>query len=120
MPEMPAPMINTSKHSAGLVMSHTIGMYRQTGQELTRRVTETNTDVVIVGAGFAGLTAARELVQRGHDVLVLEGRDRVGGQSGGATLAGVPVDLGATFVGPTQDEVLGLAADLGCRNCADV
>ena len=76
---------------------------------------ETNTDVVIVGAGFAGLTAARELVQRGHDVLVLEGRDRVGGRSRTTTLAGVPVDLGATFVGPTQDEVLSLAADLGCR-----
>lgn len=78
-------------------------------------VTETNTDVVIVGAGFAGLTAARELVQLGHDVVVLEGRDRVGGRSSTATLAGVPVDLGATFVGPTQDEVLKLAADLGCQ-----
>jgi monoamine oxidase len=70
-------------------------------------------DVVIIGAGFAGLTAARELVQRGHDVVVLEGRDRVGGRSSTATIAGVPVDLGGTFVGPTQDEVLKLAADVG-------
>lgn len=71
-------------------------------------------DVVVVGAGFAGLTAARELSRLGHDVLVLEGRDRVGGRSYTATLAGAPVDLGATFVGPTQEAVLALAAELGC------
>jgi len=71
-------------------------------------------DVVVVGAGFAGLSAARELARLGHDVLVLEGRGRVGGRSSTTTIAGVPVDLGATFVGPTQDEVIELAADLGC------
>ena len=72
-------------------------------------------DVVVVGAGFAGLTAARELVKRGHDVVVLEGRDRVGGRSYTTTIADVPVDLGGAFVGPTQVEVLKLAAELGCR-----
>lgn len=71
-------------------------------------------DVVVIGAGFAGLTAARELVRQGLDVVVLEGRDRVGGRSSTTTLAGVPVDLGGTFVGPTQDAVLKLAAELGC------
>ena len=77
-------------------------------------------DVVVVGAGFAGLTTARELVRRGHDVVVLEGRDRVGGRSYTTTIAGVPVDLGGTFVGPTQDEVLKLAAELGCRDRPDL
>jgi monoamine oxidase len=72
-------------------------------------------DVVVVGAGFAGLSTARLLAGLGHDVLVLEGRDRVGGRSYTTTIAGVPVDLGGTFVGPTQDEVLKLAADLGCE-----
>ncbi|MCV7298546.1 flavin monoamine oxidase family protein [Mycobacterium barrassiae] len=72
-------------------------------------------DVVVVGAGFAGLAAARELVKRGRDVVVLEGRDRVGGRSSTATIAGVPVDLGGTFVGPTQDAVVALAAELGCE-----
>jgi monoamine oxidase len=68
-----------------------------------------------VGAGFAGLSTARELDRRGHDVLVIEGRDRVGGRAHTTTIAGVPVDLGGTFVGPTQDAVIRLAAELGCQ-----
>jgi monoamine oxidase len=72
-------------------------------------------DVVVVGAGFAGLSAARELVQLGYDVVVLEGRDRVGGRSSTTTIAGTPVDLGGTFVGPTQDAVIALAKELGCE-----
>jgi monoamine oxidase len=75
----------------------------------------TNADVVVVGAGFAGLSAARDLVRLGHDVLVLEGRDRVGGRSSTTTIAGTPVDLGGTFVGPTQDAVIALAKELGCQ-----
>ncbi|MDT5225447.1 MAG: monoamine oxidase, partial [Mycobacterium sp.] len=66
----------------------------------------------MVGAGFAGLTAARELTRQGHDVLVFEGRDRVGGRSFTGSVAGLPIDLGGSFVGPTQDAVQALAADL--------
>ncbi|HXO14054.1 MAG TPA: FAD-dependent oxidoreductase, partial [Mycobacterium sp.] len=70
-------------------------------------------DVVVVGAGFAGLATARELTRLGHNVLVLEGRDRVGGRSYTGHVAGIPVDMGGTFVGPTQDAVLALADELG-------
>ncbi len=69
--------------------------------------------MVIVGAGFAGLAAARDLARQGHDVLVLEGRDRVGGRSFTGSIAGLPADMGGSFVGPTQDAVLALAAELG-------
>jgi len=69
-------------------------------------------DAVVVGAGFAGLAAARELTRQGHDVLVFEGRDRVGGRSFTGSVAGLPADMGGTFVGPTQDAVLALAAEL--------
>ncbi|WNG94234.1 flavin monoamine oxidase family protein [Mycobacterium sp. ITM-2016-00318] len=78
-------------------------------------MTQTIADVVVVGAGFAGLTAARELVRHGYDVVVLEGRDRVGGRSSTTMIAGVPVDLGGTFIGPTQDAVKELARELGCE-----
>ncbi len=71
-------------------------------------------DVVVVGAGLAGLVTARDLVAAGRSVLVLEALDRVGGRTANAQISGVDVDLGAAFVGPTQDRVLALAAELGC------
>jgi monoamine oxidase len=83
--------------------------------ERSREEQTGSADVVVVGAGFAGLSAARDLVRLGHDVVVLEGRDRVGGRSSTTTIADTPVDLGATFVGPTQDAVIALAKELGCE-----
>jgi phytoene dehydrogenase-like protein len=59
-----------------------------------------STDVIIVGAGAAGLMAARELQRAGKEVLVLEASNRVGGRilTLHDTNAGVPIELGAEFV----------------------
>jgi monoamine oxidase len=71
-------------------------------------------DVVVVGAGLAGLTCARRLVAAGRDVIVLEARDRVGGRTLNHDLGdGQVVETGGQFVGPTQDRVLALAKELG-------
>ncbi|NKY59555.1 flavin monoamine oxidase family protein [Nocardia flavorosea] len=75
--------------------------------------TDRTADVVIVGAGLSGLTSADQLIRAGYEVVVLEGRDRVGGRIRTTEIADVPVDAGATWVAPDHDEVHALAARLG-------
>jgi len=70
--------------------------------------------VVVVGAGLAGLTVARRLSGGGHEVVVLEARDRVGGRTLNQDIgSGKVVEMGGQWAGPTQDEVYALAAELG-------
>jgi monoamine oxidase len=72
-------------------------------------------DVVVVGAGLAGLTAGRELQRAGYSVLVVEAWDRVGGRVLSHSRAGGDVvDVGGPVLwGLPQRHVLGLAAELG-------
>lgn len=57
-----------------------------------------NTDVVVIGAGFAGLIAARELGHAGLDVVVLEARDRIGGRTWTDHRFGQDLEMGANWV----------------------
>ena len=72
------------------------------------------TDVIVVGAGLAGLAAARDLALGGADVLVLEARDRVGGRVEQVSVdEGRPIQLGGELVGRAHTAYLGLVEELG-------
>lgn len=74
---------------------------------------EIDRDVVIVGAGPAGLTAARALKKAGLSVAVLEARDRVGGRTWTDTIDGAMLEIGGQWVSPDQTVLLALLNELG-------
>uniref|UniRef100_T1IWI1 Amine oxidase n=1 Tax=Strigamia maritima TaxID=126957 RepID=T1IWI1_STRMM len=71
-------------------------------------------DVIVVGGGLSGLAAAKLLHDIGIDVLILEAKNRVGGRtlSKKNSKTGIFVDLGGSYVGPTQNHIRKLATDL--------
>jgi monoamine oxidase len=71
-------------------------------------------DVAIVGAGLAGLVAARRLLAAGVEPLVVEARERVGGRLLNEEIGdGKVVEVGGQWIGPTQERLAALAAELG-------
>lgn len=71
-------------------------------------------DVAIVGAGLAGLVAARRLAAAGVEPLILEARERVGGRMLNEEIGdGKVVEVGGQWIGPTQERLAALAAELG-------
>jgi monoamine oxidase len=76
-------------------------------------IPERTADVVVVGAGFAGLAAARALLAAGIEPLIVEARDRVGGRTCPASIAGMTIDVGGMWLGPTQTALDALAREYG-------
>ncbi len=88
---------------------------------MRRGVEACSSDVLVIGAGMAGLTAARQLIRQGLSVTVVEGRDRTGGRVHTVRdFAGLPVEAGAEFVHTADAETWPeiRAAHLAVRKCA--
>lgn len=73
-------------------------------------------DVVVVGAGMAGLSAALRLVESGLSVTVVEGRERVGGRIWTEHIAGCDVELGAEFIHGLPEDTLALLERYGLKH----
>ena len=99
---------------AAAALSRVPGAEARQRQKKGKRRRKLHADVVVVGAGFAGLTAALRLKQAGKSVIVLEARDRVGGRAHNAPIPGGQItERGAAFIGPTQDHIAKLGSDFG-------
>jgi len=72
-----------------------------------------NASIIVVGAGISGLTTAYQLKKAGHDVLVLEANDYVGGRMANVDWEGFRVDIGAEFVSTADKQLIKLVAELG-------
>lgn len=70
-------------------------------------------DCIIIGAGFSGLSCARRLLEHGFDVQVLEARDRLGGRTCTASLAGKTIDVGGQWIGTAHSRLSELATEAG-------
>jgi monoamine oxidase len=73
-------------------------------------------DVIVIGAGLAGLAAAHDVVAGGRSAILLEARKRVGGRTLNQPIGGGKViEIGGQWIGPTQDALAKVAADVGVK-----
>jgi monoamine oxidase len=78
-----------------------------------------HTEILVIGAGIAGLAAARALTEGDWDVIILEARNRIGGRMWTDTSLGVPLDLGASWIhGIKGNPITKLANQFGAKTIA--
>jgi monoamine oxidase len=95
--------------ASGLAPDEADAARRRRRKLKTRRV-----DVVVVGAGLAGLTAAYRLMKAGHSVRLIEANTRSGGRVLNHSIGGGEIsEAGGTFIGPTQDRIVATAHEFG-------
>jgi monoamine oxidase len=89
------------------------------GRRAASEIVDIPGTVLVIGAGFAGLAAARALVDAGRDVIVLEARDRTGGRAHTVPFGGSVADLGPSWIhGVTNNPIVQLAAEAGVEPIA--
>lgn len=105
----------TRRDAIKIVGAGAAGALAAPAQAAARKQSLEPVDVVVVGAGMAGLSAARMLARQKKKVVVLEARDRVGGRMKSGKLAGHTVDVGGMWVGPTQTRLLAMLDEYGIK-----
>ncbi|KAJ9109762.1 hypothetical protein QFC19_001992 [Naganishia cerealis] len=112
------PAVSTIADAVGSTSSQPLS----TSPHLRANRPDIDADVIVIGAGISGLAAAKELVQKGNKVIVLEARDRIGGRIDSRAISpqhgheesGVRIDMGASFIhGKYDNPIYDLAQDLG-------
>jgi protoporphyrinogen/coproporphyrinogen III oxidase len=73
----------------------------------------TNSSVIVIGAGIAGLTAAYQIKKAGHDVLVLDMNNYIGGRMANVEWEGFLIDIGAKFVTTADRTLLNMVQEVG-------
>jgi len=97
-------------------MALSCGLITSTEEEDMIDPSSTSADVLVLGAGIAGLAAARTLTDKGLSVILLEARNRVGGRMWTNSSLGVPLDLGASWIhGVNGNPIAKLAKQFGIK-----
>lgn len=99
---------------AASALTLSCGVITSTEEEDMTKLSSRDADVLVLGAGIAGLAAARALTKRGRRVLILEARNRIGGRMWTDSSLGLPLDLGASWIhGVNGNPIAKLAKEFG-------